>query len=102
MNRKPYPTDLTDEQWELLESILPPPELRGRKRTVELREVFNALTYVSRTGCQWRMLPHDFPPYNTVYGYFWQWRNAGIWTRIHDRLRAHVLKQAGRHKHPTA
>jgi len=48
------------------------------------------------------MLPHDFPPYNTVYGYFWQWRNAGIWMRIHDRLRAHVLKQAGRHKHPTA
>ena len=48
------------------------------------------------------MPPHDFPPYNTLYGYFWQWRNAGVWTRIHDRLRAHVLKQAGRHKHPTA
>src|SRR5215510_4957061 len=102
MNRKPYPTDLTDEQWELLESILPPPELRGRKRTVELREVFNALTYVSRTGCQWRMLPHDFPLWQTVYYYFRKWRDAEWFVSWNDALRVELRQAEGREAEPSA
>ena len=102
MRKKRYPTDLTNKQWKLIKDLLPPEKPGGRHRETNLREVINAIFYVLVGGIPWRMLPHDFPPYNTVYGYFWQWRNAGIWMRIHDRLRAHVLKQAGRHKHPTA
>lgn len=102
MNRKPYPTDLTDEQWELLESILPPPELRGRKRTVDLREVFNALSYLTRTGCQWRFLPHDFPVWQTVYYYFRKWRAADWFATWNDALRDEVREQAGREVEPSA
>src|SRR5262249_10206452 len=102
MNRKPDPTDLTDEQWELLESILPPPELRGRNRTVELHEVFNALTYVSRTGCQWRMLPHDFPLLQTVDSYFRKWRDAEWFVSWNDALRVELPQAQGREAEPSA
>ena len=64
--RKPYPTDLTDEQWELLKPMLPPDKPRGRKRRVDLRDILNAILYLLRSGCSWRMLPHDFPPRQTV------------------------------------
>jgi len=102
MNRKPYPTDLTEEQWELLASILPPPELRGRKRRVDLREVFNAVTYVSRTGCQWRMLPHDFPAWQTVYYYFRKWRDAEWFVSWNDALRVALRQASGHQAEPSA
>lgn len=87
VKRKPYPTDLTDKQWEILDAMIPPPKEGGRPRSVNLREVINALLYQSRTGCQWDMLPHDFPPKSTVYEYFAAWRNDGTWQRILDVLR---------------
>jgi putative transposase len=102
MQKPKYPTDLTNKQWKRIKDLLPPAKTGGRHRTTNLREVMNAILYVTKTGIQWRMLPHDFPPYNTVYGYFWQWRNDGVWQRVHDTLRAQVRQQAGRHKHPTA
>jgi len=70
IRRKPYPTDLTDAQWEVLKPHLPAPHKRGAPRTVNLREIINALLYLACTGCQWRMLPHDLPPWQTVYEYF--------------------------------
>ena len=87
MKRKTYPTDLSDEQWKLLCLMLPPPELLGRKRTVNLREVFNALCYLTRSGCQWRLLPKEFPKWQTVYYYFRLWRDAECFIAINDSLR---------------
>ena len=87
MDRKPYPTDLTDDQWEILETALPPAKPGGRPRGVDLREVINALLYQNRTGCQWDMLPHDFPPKSTVYEYFAAWRDDGTWQQVVEALR---------------
>lgn len=88
VGRKPYPTDLTDAQWELMETVLPPAKPGGRPRAVNMREVVNAMLYQERTGCQWDMLPHDFPPKSTVYEYFAAWRNSGAWQAMLDVLRA--------------
>ena len=76
MNRNPYPTDLSAEQWQLLEPMLPPPFLVGRKRRVELREIVNAMLYLTRAGCAWRLLPQQFPSWQTVYYYFRCWRDS--------------------------
>jgi putative transposase len=86
--RKPYPTDLTDEQWEFLQISIPDAKPGGRPRSVDLREVMNAILYINRTGCQWDMLPHDLPPKSTVYEYFSSWRNDGTWQLILDVLRS--------------
>ena len=86
MKRRPYSTDVTDAQWEVLAAFLPPAKAGGRPRTTDMREVLNAILYVLRTGCAWDLLPHDFPPPGTVYGYFSQWRRAGTITRIHEAL----------------
>lgn len=102
MNRVPYPTDLTDEQWNLLKDFIPPEKPGGRHRVLNMRDVLNAMVYVTVSGIQWRMLPHDFPNWSSVYGYFWRWRTTGVWQRIHETLRAQVRQQEGRHKHPTA
>jgi putative transposase len=88
VERKPYRTDLTDEQWELLEFMIPPAKPGGRRREVDMREVINAMVYQNRTGCQWDMLPHDFPPKSTVYEYFAAWRDDGTWEAMLDVLRA--------------
>ena len=88
MTRKPYPSDLTDEQWALLEPLLPPAKPGGRPRSVDLREVVDGLLYVLRTGCPWRSLPHDLPPWGTVWAYFRRWRAGGTLDRLHDELRA--------------
>ena len=88
--RKPYASDLTDAQWEILEPMLPPPKRRGRPRKTDLREVVSALVYTLRSGCSWRMLPHDLPPRQTVYTYFRTWKADGTLKRIHDSLRAEV------------
>jgi len=102
MNRKPYPSDLTNEQWELLKPILPPDKKRGRKRTVDLREIINAILYILRAGCAWRMLPHDFPAWQTVYGYFRLWRETELFTQINATLREQERQRVGREATPSA
>lgn len=95
-----YPTDLTDRQWQSIRQLLPKPSRRGR-RPIDRRRIINAILYLVRTGCQWRMLPKDFPNWNTVYGVFRRWRDDGTWRRIHDRLREKVRKAAGKKSTPT-
>jgi putative transposase len=102
MNRIPYLTDLTDEQWTRINDLIPPEKPGGRHRELDMREVLNAMLYVTVSGIQWRLIPHDLPNWSSVYGYFRHWRNPGVWQRIHDTLRAPVRQQEGRHKHPTA
>jgi putative transposase len=97
-----YDTDLTDAQWEILRPLLPPPPGGGRPRTTAMREVLNALLYVLRTGCAWDLLPHDFPPAGTVYGYFSQWRRDGTITRIHEALRPRVREASEHESEPSA
>jgi putative transposase len=96
MNRKPYPSDLTDAQWALLGEWLPRAKPGGRPRTTDLREVVNAILYVVRNGCTWRSLPHDFPPWRTVYGYFRAWMEDGTWDQVVAELRPQVREHAGR------
>jgi putative transposase len=100
--RPPYPSDLTAAQWELIAPLLPPARTRGRPRTTDLREILNAILYVTRTGCAWRMLPHDFPSWNTVYAYFQRWQRAGVWEDLLDLLREQVREKAGREPTPSA
>jgi putative transposase len=88
--RKPYPTDLTDAQWELVASHIPPALRGGAPRRVDIRDVLNAVLYITRSGCQWRLLPHEFPSWRTVHTYFSQWRNNGTWERLCDALRERV------------
>jgi putative transposase len=102
MNRKPYPSDLTDAQWEELASLLPPAKARGHPRTVNLREVINSILYVLRTGCAWRMMPHDLSPWGTAWWYFRQWRLDGTWEHIHDTLQPRVRELEGREPTPSA
>ena len=102
MARKPYPTDLTDGEWEVLQPLLPPPSKRGRPREVDLREVINALLYMARNGCAWRSLPHDFPPWSTVQYYFRKWSGSGDWERIHTQLREQERRRQGRRSTPSA
>ena len=102
MNRKPYPSDLTDDQWEELAPLIPLAKPGGRPRTVDMREVINGTLYVLRSGCTWRMIPHDLPPWGTVWGYFRRWRKDGTWERIHDALRPKVRESEGREPTPAA
>src|SRR5499433_2657623 len=102
MTAKPYPTDLTDTEWDLIRDLIPPPKPGGRRRELEMRAVVNAIFYVVDGGIKWRMLPHEYPKWPSVYWYFSRWRASGDWQRLHDTLRAQVRQQAGRHKHPTA
>jgi putative transposase len=100
--RKAYATDLTDEQWTILEPFIPAAKTGGRKRAVNMREVINTILYLNRAGCQWDMLPHDLLPKSTVYDYFAAWRNDGTWQRLMDALRARVRIEAGREATPSA
>ncbi len=102
MDRKPYSTDLTDAQWQLLAPLLPPAKPGGRPRSVDLREVVNAMLYLLRTGCPWRSLPHDLPPWGTVWAYFRRWRDDGTLERLHDALRDQARRAAGRDIQPSA
>lgn len=103
MKRKPYPSDLSDAQWEALQSVLPPPKSpAGRPRAYPLREMWNAVLYQARTGCQWRYLPHDLPPWDDVWEHFRRWRDAGLIEQVHDALRGKVRLQAGRPQTPSA
>jgi len=102
--RKAYPSDLTDEQWNILESLLAPPRTDGlgRPQEVDLREVVNAILYLNHSGCQWDMLPHDLPAKSTVYGYFAHWRDDGTWQQIIDALRTQIRVAAQREPTPSA
>jgi len=102
MDRKTYPSDLTDEQWKFIEPLLPPAKPGGRPQTTDLREVINAILYLVRAGCSWRMLPHDFPPWPTVHDYYWKYLRDGIWNQIHEMLHKRVRVQVGRQPCPSA
>ena len=102
MTRKPYPSDLTDEQWEELAPLLPAAKPGGRHRSVDLREVINGILYVLRSGCAWRMMPHDLPPWSTAWGHFLKWRKDGTWECIHDSLQPRVREMEGREPTPSA
>lgn len=101
-DRKPYSTDLTDEQWRHVRMFLPKTHGKGNRRSPQQqRELLCAMFYVVHTGCQWRELPHDFPPWQTVYGYFRDLCEAGVWVTINDHLRRGVRQQAGRGAEPS-
>ncbi len=100
---KRYPSDLSDEQWALLEPLLAPqPAQPGRPRRLARREVVEAILYVLRTGCQWRYLPEGFPNWQTVYWYFSRWRDDGTWERANDVLRRRLRTELGREAEPSA
>ena len=103
--RKKYPSDLTDEQWAIVEPMIPPAKQSargGRPRKVNMREVLNTLFYLNRSGCQWDMLPHDLLPKSTVYDYFVQWRDDGTWAKMVKALRERIRVAAGREPTPSA
>ena len=102
MKRKAYPSDLSDEQWKVLAPLLPAAKVGGRPRKADIREVVNGILYVLRNGCAWRALPHDFPPWGTVWWYFREWRLDGTWARVNETLRRAVRKSAGRDPEPSA
>ncbi len=97
-----YASDLMDREWALIEPFMPPPNRLGRPRTTDLREVMNALLYIASTGCQWRMLPKDFPPVSTVQGYFYDWRDSGLLQTIRFALAMETRELEGREASPSA
>lgn len=100
-----YPSDLTDEQWAVLTEYCPflvqPHPKSGRPRRRPVRQVLDAVLYVDKTGCQWRQLPHEYPPWKTVYTSFRRWRLNGTWKRVHATLREAVRRQAGKQEQPS-
>jgi putative transposase len=100
--RKAYRSDLTDEQWALIQELFPPAKRGGRPRQVDLREVVNTLLYQARTGCQWDYLPHDLLAKSTVWDYFVAWQQDGTWQTVLDTLRGKVRRAAGREGTPSA
>jgi putative transposase len=100
--RKAYQTDLSDAEWSCLEGHLPVPKANGRPRLYPLREILDAIFYVVRSGCAWRLLPHDFPPWKTVYHYFRFWRLDGTWEKMHTALRERVRVRLKRNPQPSA
>ena len=102
MGRRAYPSDLTEEQWALLEPLIPLPSLDGRPVEIERRELVNAILYVLRSGCPWRYLPHEFPAWETVYYYFRRWEREGVWEQVLRTLRMHMRRRQGREPEPSA
>jgi len=102
MSYQLYPSDLADREWHVIKPMLPPAKRGGRPRSTDVRLVLNAIFYLDRTGCAWRYLPREYPPWETVYGYFRRWREGGLWRRINDRLRSLVRQAAGRESQPSA
>src|SRR2546427_6163021 len=101
-SRHPYPTDLSDAEWRILEPLVPAAKLSGRPEEYPKREIVNAILYVLRSGGAWRMVPHDLPPWGIVYHYFWLWRRNGTWKRINDTLRGDLCVLEGRNRQPSA
>jgi putative transposase len=99
--RKPYASDLSDLEWEIVEPFVKQPPGKGKKRTVNIREVLNAIFYINKTGCQWHMLPHEFPDYRHVNYYYCLWRRKGIWDALLDALRRDIRIAEGRDPEPS-
>jgi putative transposase len=97
-----YPSDLSDDEWLLIAPLLPPARSGGRRRTTCLREIMNAILYIASSGCQWRMLPKDFPPVSTVQGYFYDWRASGLWQSLNHLLVMTARELEGREASPSA
>ena len=105
VNRKKYDTDLTDKEWKILSEYIPGSEVSmkgGRPRKTIIREVINAIFYLLQSGCAWRLLPHDFPNWRTVYGYFSKWKNDKVWKNINKILREKIRTLEGRNAVPSA
>lgn len=102
MTRKAYSTDLSDSEWAILAPLIPPAKSGGHPRTTDMREVCNAIYYHLKTGCQWDMLPGDFPPSSTVYSYYRKWQKYGIWEELNHTLRDKLREKLGRSTQPTA
>lgn len=102
MKRKPCPTDLTNAEWAILKQMIPSAKPGGRPRSADMREVLNDIFYVLRGGIPWRMLPHDLPPWKTVYHYFREWRMAGTWEELNGALVERVRERQGRESTPSA
>lgn len=101
--RKAYPTDLTDAEYAIIAPLIPfPSNKRGRPRIWTLREILNAVFYVLRSGGAWRLMPHDLPPWQTVYGYYWRWCKDGTWEKVNTALVSKVRVQEGRESQPSA
>jgi putative transposase len=100
--RLTYSTDLTDDEWQILKPLLPPEKSGGRPRKYPIREVINAIQYVLRGGCAWRLMPHDLPHWQTAYQTLRAWRQDGTWLKVHDQLRDEVRTRMGRHPQPSA
>ncbi len=100
--RKPYSTDLSDDQWHILEPLVPAAKTGGRHAKYERREIVNALLYFTKNGCTWRNLPHDLPPWSLVHYYFWHWKQDATWQNLHDRLHEQLRQKNGRDPHPSA
>jgi putative transposase len=101
-NRKAYPTDLKDEEWMILEPLIPAVKSGGRPAKYSRREIVNGIAYVLGSGCSWRMLPHDLPPWDTVFGYFTRWRKEAVWQRVHEVLYGQLRVAIGRDPQPSA
>lgn len=102
MKRKNYPSDLTEAEWKLIEPLLPKPLPRGPKANVDLREIVNGIFYLLHEGCQWRSLPHDLPPWQTVSSYFRKWQRKGIWSKVNETLRKKIRIKEGKNPESTA
>ena len=102
VSRRSYSTDLTDAEWQILEPLLPAEKPGGRHRLYPMREIINALRYLLRTGCSWRLIPHDFPHWRAAYEYFKIWKEDGTWLKIHDYLHAELRERMRREKQPSA
>jgi putative transposase len=102
MERRNYPSDLTDVQWHLIQPLVPRPYKVGSPQVVDRREILNGILYVNRTGCSWRSMPHDLPNWSTCYGVFRLWRLHGVWQKIHDTLRGQLRVAEGRKESPSA
>lgn len=102
MNRKSYPSDLSDLEWSIVKPLLPPVKNRGRKRETDLREIINAILYLLNEGCKWRSLPHDFPHWSTVRTYFDRWKRKRVWYQLNNVLREKLRVEEGRNSKPSA
>ena len=102
MSYQLYPSDLTDREWDQLTVMIPSEQAGGRPRRTDIRLVVNAIFYLTRTGIAWRYMPREYPPWQTVYGYFRRWRSSGVWEKIHEKLRIEVRVSEGRERQPSA
>jgi len=102
MSEKVYPSDMSDAQWKIIHPLIPPAKRGGRPREADMREILNGILYIVRGGCSWRMLPQEYGPWQTVYGYFRTFRRAGVWQQMHDALREKVRRKAGKKPTPSA